>query len=158
MDMPLRTRIDNVAEFFTQALALEREAAERYHELSHRMAQSGNKASADLFWDLAKFEAQHIKELEQRIAGMTLPVLRASASAWLDAQSPEVVPEGDITAEMTPHDALQAALKCERRAHNFFRQIAESVTNRDVQRLAVEMMNEESEHVHWVEAALVKLK
>src|SRR5471030_84757 len=149
MAMPLRTRIDNVADFFSHALAIEREAAERYHELSHRMAQSGNKASADLFWGLAKFEAQHIKELERRIAGMTLPVLRASASAWLDAQSPEVVPEGDITAEMTPHDALRAALKCELRARDFFRQIAESVANPDVQRLAVEMMDEESEHVRW---------
>ena len=151
MAMPLRTRIDNVAEFFSHALTLERESAARYHELSHRMAQSGNKAAADLFWGLAKAEAQHIKDLERRIAGMTLPVLKASTCAWLDAQSPEVVPEGDITAEMTPHDALRAALKCELRARDFFRQIAESVTDRDVQRLAVEMMNEESGHVRWVE-------
>jgi rubrerythrin len=149
-------QIHNVAEFFSYALALEREAVARYQELSRRMVRGGNKAAADLFWGLACFEAEHVKELEGRIGGIVPQTLAQAALAQLEAESPEVVPESDITEHMTAHDALKVALRCEQRAREFFRQIAASVDNPDVQRLAAEMMNEEDEHVHWVESALAK--
>jgi rubrerythrin len=149
-------QINNVAEFFSYALALEREAVTRYQELSRRMVRGGNKAAADLFWGLACFEAEHVKELENRIGGIVPHTLASAAIARLESESPEVVPESEIHEQMTAHDALKVALRCEQRAREFFRQIAASVDNPDVQRLATEMMDEEDEHVHWVEGALSK--
>jgi len=149
-------QIHNVAEFFSYALALEREAVTRYQELSRRMVRGGNKAAADLFWGLACFEAEHVKELEGRIGAIVPQTLAAAAIARLEADAPEVVPESEIHAQMTAHDALKVALHCEVRAREFFRQIAASVDNPDVKRLATQMMDEEDEHVHWVEGALAK--
>lgn len=156
MGAPQPVQIHNVAEFFSYALAMEHEAVARYRELSRRMVHGGNKAAADLFWGLACFEAEHVKDLENRIVGMALPELNSEARAELAAASPEVVRESEITEHMTAQDALKVALHCELRAREFFRQIADSVDNPDVRRLATEMMSEEEEHVHWVEGALAK--
>jgi len=154
MQQPIRIR--NTAEFLSHALALEREAAARYRELSRRMVDFGNRLTADLFERLACFEAEHAKQLEGKIVGMTLPALTASTSAWLDAEAPETTPLDSIFPEMTPLDALALALRCEHRAARFFGQVAATSENPNVRGIAAEMMREETEHVAWVEKAMAQ--
>ena len=67
--------IRTAAELYAHAIAIEREAAERYAELALRMADLGNQAVALLFWRLAKFEAEHLETLRNRTDGVALPEL-----------------------------------------------------------------------------------
>ena len=66
-----------MAALYAHALAIEREAAERYNEFAERMADEGNDAVARLFARLAGFEGEHAKALERECAGMALPPIAA---------------------------------------------------------------------------------
>jgi rubrerythrin len=78
-------------ELYAHALAIEREAAERYAELAQRMDDLGNDEVAALFRRLAVYEAEHLDTLERRTTGVDVPVIPPGRYAWLDAAAPETV-------------------------------------------------------------------
>ena len=60
-------------ELYAHAIAIEREAAERYSEFAQHMADEGNDQVATLFRTLAVFEAEHLDTLEARTKGNLEP-------------------------------------------------------------------------------------
>ena len=111
--------IRNSVELLAHAIAIEREAAERYAELGERMGDLGNDLVAELFLRLARLEKDHEQELLRRAAGLKLPSLARAEYAWLDDGSPERAPHDLVLNLLTPHSALQIALQAEERAAAF---------------------------------------
>jgi len=146
--------IGSVPELYAHALAIEREASARYLEFADRMADEGNDHVATLFRSLAKFESEHVKQLEEATRDMALPDIAAGEYAWLDAGAPEVAAHDLVFRLMTPHDALEIALEAEHRARRFFGEVYENADDAPLRELALDMAREEDDHVAWVERAL----
>lgn len=147
---PIRTP----AELYAHAIAIEREAAERYAELAQRMADLGNDEVAALFRQLAVYEAEHLDTLEARTAGMAMPKLEPGAYAWLDASAPETLARELVFRLLTPRHALAIALDAERRARQFFAAVHAGADDPALRALAQEMALEEQGHIAMVERAI----
>ena len=147
--------IDSAAELYVHAIAIEREAAERYAELAERMADLGNHAVADLFGFLSRAEMQHLAALRRRTRGVALPALDADYS-WLGEGPAETVARELVFRLMSQRDALQIALQAEKRARAFFEQVVRSAEDPALRALAREMAAEEAEHVALIERMLAR--
>lgn len=148
------TPIGNLAQCYANALAIEREAAARSAQFAEHLEDHGAQATAELFRRLARFEAQHLEELERRTAGMPLPALRPWEFSWIDDAPAEQVDHDFIFHLMTPHDALTIALGAEKRAQALYEQSAATSDDPEVRRLARELAGEELEHIAWLEDGL----
>lgn len=146
--------IGSIAELYTHALAVEREAAARYAELAEFMADHDNRPVAELFARLAQIEDEHADAIVARVRGLQLPALRSYEHAWFDAGPPETVAHEFVFRLMTPHDALKVALEAEQRARAYFEEVFANATDPDVKMLAAAMIQEEQQHIDWVERAL----
>ena len=146
--------IHSAPELYVHAIAIEREAAERYREFAERMADFGNHTVASLFARLAEFEAEHLETLHDRTEGVELPELTMNQYRWLDAGAPEVAARELIFRLMTPRHALQIALSAELRAQAFFEHVILTADDPALRALAKEMAMEEREHVALVERVL----
>jgi rubrerythrin len=146
--------IESIAELFAHALAIEREAAARYGEFARFMEDHDNLPVAALFERLARLEAEHAEVIAARARGLALPMLESYEHSWVDAGAPETVAHEFIFRLMTPHDALRVALEAERRARDWFEQIFMTSSDPDVKALAATMLQEEAQHMAWVERAL----
>lgn len=144
-------------ELYAHAIAIEREAAERYAELAQHMEDLGNDEVGALFRRLAIYEAEHLQTLEARTAGVALPGIDAGEYAWLDAGAPETVARELVFRLLTPHAALGLALEAERRAQQFFAGVRASAADPALRALAQEMAAEELEHIALVEQALARV-
>lgn len=147
--------IESAAELYVHAIAMEREAAERYAEFARRMADEGNEAVAALFGRLAEIEAAHLEALRRRTAGVALPRLDSEYS-WLDTGAPETLAHDLVFRLMTPHQALGIALQAEKRARAFFEQARIVADDPAMRSLAQEMAAEEGEHAAMLEALLAR--
>lgn len=145
--------IRSIPELYACALAIEREAAERYAEFAQRMADLGNDAVAEVFASLAAFEAAHVDELERRTRGVDLPPA-GEGWRWLESGAPETAARELVFRVMTPRQALEIALAAERRAQAFFEGTLMRAGDPAVETLAREMAAEEQEHVAMVERLL----
>ena len=132
---------------YAHAIAIEREAVERYSEFAERMDDLGNEAAAEIFATLARVEVEHLGELVARTAGAKLPKLAPHEYAWLDNAAPETAARELVFRLMTPRNALVIALQAERRALAFFEHAAWTTSDPGVRALAREMAAEEREHV-----------
>lgn len=147
---PIRTP----GELYAHAIAIEREAAERYAELARLMDDLGNDDVASLFRRLAVFEAEHLDTLEGRTAGVDVPRIGPGEYAWLDAGPPETVARELVFRLLTPRAALEIALAAERRAQAFFSEVKASADDPALRALAQEMAMEEAGHIAMVEEAI----
>lgn len=154
MNDPLPIR--STADLYAHAIAIEREAAERYAELAQRMDDLGNDEVSALFRRLAVFEAEHLQSLEARTAGVDLPALAPGEYAWLDAGAPETVARELVYRLLTPRAALDIALAAERRARQFFADVRSAATDPGLRALAQEMAAEEQGHIAMVEQAIAR--
>ncbi|MEZ5614840.1 MAG: ferritin family protein [Rhodocyclaceae bacterium] len=152
--MASATPFGSLAECYASALAIEREAAERSEEFAEYLDDHGEQATADLFRRLARFERQHLAELERRAAGMPLPALRPWEFSWLDDAPAEQVDHRFVFHLMTPHAALKIALGAEKRAQALFEQAVAASDDPEMKRLARELAGEELEHIAWLEDGL----
>ena len=139
--------IQSAPELYAHAIAIEREAAERYAELAERMDDEGREDLARVYALLAATEAEHLDALEQRTAGIELPAIAAGQYAWFFADAPETPARELIYRLMTPRQSLCMALDAERRALAFFEQVCWSASDPALRALAREMAAEEREHV-----------
>ncbi len=154
--MASATPIGNIAECYANALAIEREAAARCAQFAEYLEDHDEQAAADLFHKLARYEQQHVEELQRRSSGMPLPALRSWEFSWLDNAPSEKVNHDLVFYLMTPHDALKIALGAEKRAQALYEQAIASSDDPEVKRLARELAGEELEHIAWLEDALGK--
>lgn len=145
-----------VADLYAHAIAIEREAAERYSEFAERMDDLGNAAAAEVFATLARLEAEHLDELLKRTADMALPGLAAHEYAWLDAAAPESAARELVFRLMTPRYALEIALAGEKRAAAFFESVVMGAQDAMLSALATEMAADETDHIVMIEKLLEK--
>jgi rubrerythrin len=148
--------IESAAELYVHAIAIEREAAERYAEFAGRMAGQGNHAVAALFGMLATYEARHLESLKRKTEGVTLPPL-TSDYTWLDGAAPETAARELILRPLTQHQALSIALHNEKRARAFFEHAARTAADPAMRALALEMAAEEADHVVLIERMLDRM-
>lgn len=149
-------RIESAAELYAHAIAIEREAAERYREFAIRMADLGNDEVAAVFVKLAGFESGHLETLERRTEGVALPALAPGEYKWLDSGAPETAARELVFRLMTPRHALEIALAAEKRARAFFRHVYRTAYDPALRGLAQEMAAEENEHIDLVERMLAR--
>jgi len=148
------SRIATIPELYAHAIALEREAAERYAELAERMRDESNEDLAALFAGMAALEAGHLAALQHRAAGIALPVLAACDYKWLGDAAPESAAHELVFRLMTPRNALLMALGAEQRAQAFFEHVLLVAHDPELRALAREMAAEEQEHVQLIERML----
>ena len=144
------------AELYVHAIAMEREACERYAELAHRMDGQGNFAVAALFRMLQGFEQKHLDELKRARAGLQLPALTADYT-WPDSEAPETTARDAAVRGLTQRHALEIALQGEKRARAFFEQAARVAPDPQARRMALEMAAEEAEHAVLIERMLQRM-
>ena len=142
---------------YAHAIAIEREAVDRYAEFAARMSDLGNDDVASLFRALAGMEAGHLEKLRREARQMVLPVIDAAPYAWLDSGPPETMARELVFRMMTPRDALAVALAGEQRAQAFFLRVQRVAQDPTLRTLAREMALEESNHVALVERALAQI-
>jgi rubrerythrin len=147
------SRIASVAELYAYAIAIEREAAERYAELAERMRDESNQDLAELFAGLAALEKGHLEALERRTEGVVLPPLQVRDYKWL-GDAPESAARELVFRLMTPRHALRMALGAEKRAQAFFEHVLLTAGDPALRALAREMAAEEQEHVLLIERML----
>ena len=146
----------SVAELYAHAIAIEREAAERYAEFAARMQDLGNEAAAEVFRRLAELEAEHLEALLARTAGVALPEFAAHEYAWLDSGAPDTAARELVFRLMTPRQALAIALLAEQRAQAFFERVVRHTDDPALRALAREMAAEEDEHIAMVQELLAR--
>jgi len=145
------------AALYAHAIAIEREAAERYAEFATRMGDLGNDEIASLFSALARMETEHLAKLEKQAQEIELPAIDAAEHAWLDSGAPETMARELVYRMMGPRDALAIALASEQRAHAFFLRVQRLARDPAWRALAQEMAIEESDHVELIGRALARL-
>jgi len=152
----LRKRIGSVGALYAHALVIEHEAVQRYREFAAHMTERGNDILAELFGQLANFEAEHAFHLAKRAAGLTLPKIAAGEHAWLDQDA--LVPEAHafVLRMLTPRLALEIALHAEERAKAFFEKVLAEASDAGIRELALDMARDEESHIAWVNEALAR--
>lgn len=146
--------IRSAPELYAHAIAIEREAAERYTELAARMSDEGREDLARVFEMLADLESGHLQTLEARTLDVPLPPIPDSRYHWLDAAAPETAARELVYRVMTPHMALEIALEAENRAQAFFETVFLTSDDPALRALAREMAAEEQGHVVLIERLL----
>jgi rubrerythrin len=148
--------VRSALELYAHAIAIEREAAERYGELAGRMADEGRDELASVFDTLARMEAEHLDALERRTEDVVLPQIAPAQYQWLDAGAPETAARELIFRLMTPRQALAIALEAEKRAQAFFERVFTTAEDPALRAIAREMAAEEQEHVVLIERLLAQ--
>jgi len=143
-------KLNSVAEFFAQALAIEVEATERYNLLADQMEVHNNKEIAAIFRKMALIEAEHRNEIARR-AGNALVAGRPASFSWTGPDGPEAIDCADVHYLMTPRRALMLARFNEERAVKYFEAIAAAAIDPQIAAFAAEMAADERNHVVWVD-------
>lgn len=141
-------------EFMAQALAMEREAAQRYDEIADAMETHNNREVAQLFRTMAGYEAKHAEAIMAEMSWVEAPGV--PPGAWPATESPEVIPRDAVHYLMHPWHALELALAAEQRAEAFFSELVRTASDESVRRAAIELRQEESEHVAMVRQWMAK--
>ncbi len=155
--MSTQIDIESVAGLLAHVKAMETEAMERYQDLAEQMEVHHNPETAGLFRKMAEVESLHVQKVLERTEGMELPHIPPWEYQWIDGQTPEAAAAESTHYLMTPHHALQLALKAEKRALDFFTQVADQAEPGMIHDLASELRDEEAEHVDLIKAWLAKL-
>jgi rubrerythrin len=145
--------MNDVERFLAHAIALEREAARRYEELSQAMSTGGNRELREFFDRMAHFSRLHLKEASDRAGFRELPPLAPHEYEWPDGIAPETADWIGVDALLDVRGALELALESEKRGHAYYAAIAATTTDAELRRIASEFAAEEAEHL----AALEKL-
>lgn len=146
----------SLRDFYAHALAIEQEAAHRYHDLARQMTLHHNPAVAETFERLARLEADHAAQIAAAAPDVDTSTIPAWEYRWEGVESPEATDYAHAHYLMTPFHALELALQNERRALAFFEAVARSTPNHEIARLASDFANDERTHVAHVEAALAR--
>ena len=141
--------MDDYADFMARAYAMELEATERYAQFAEQLDTHNNREVAQMFRKLAAVEALHAKRILEEMGWSSMPAL-PPAYAWEGSEAPETAPFDSVHYLMQPHHALEIALRCELQAQKYFEDIAAGEAPPSVRRAAVEMADEEREHVRLI--------
>ena len=148
-----RTGPVTLADMMAHALAIERAAVDRYNALADVMEVHNNRAVTELFRKMAQIETRHVEQIVARM-GWKSATAAPAPGPWAGIEEFECVPEDQVHYLMWPWHALQLALDAEQRAEAFYARVAETAGADAVRRAALELRDEEHEHVALVRAWL----
>ena len=143
---PLRSNAD----FMAHAYAMEAEAAERYAEFADSMEMHNNREVAELFRKLARIEQIHAGQILEQMGWKQSPLSSVNVR-WEGMEGPETADPTELHYLMQPYHALQIALLNEKRARDFFANLAKLTKDAGVRKGALEMEEDEAEHVRLIE-------
>ncbi|HLI10029.1 MAG TPA: ferritin family protein [Alphaproteobacteria bacterium] len=143
---------EDLADFLAHALAMEEDTAACYRELAKEMRQHGNIRVANLFSELAEFEAEDAAAIRARAKGMVLPRI----PPWHGAARPGATICDRPPHLVTEHDVLSLALEREQQARHFFDSVAAGAADPAIRDLAHELALEEAGHIARVHCALAQ--
>jgi rubrerythrin len=147
-------KVENLNDLLAVAYQIEIDAVERYNVLADQMETHNNPELVSVFRDLARAEGIHGEEI-RRLAGAFDIVSHARKIARFEgSDSPEEADIGSAHYMMTPWHALQLSLAGEKRALAYFNSIVETASDPKVKAMAVELVEEETEHVDLVHRLL----
>ena len=142
--------VASASEFMAHAYAMEAEAAERYAEFADSMEVHNNREVAELFRKLSHIEQRHADQILEQMGWKQSPVSSVNVR-WEGAEGPETADPTELHYLMQPYHALQIALHNEKRARDFFAHLAKVTANTGVRKAALEMEQDEAEHVRLIE-------
>ena len=149
--------VQTIHDLMVQALAMEREAVDRYTELAEMMAVHNNNEVAELFRKMAGYEQLHVQHILKDMGWSADSAPLPPEGAWSTTEAPEAVPIDEMHYLMHPWHALQLARAAEQRAVEFFDGLARQATDAEIRGAAEEMRAEEVEHVGLIDAWLAKV-
>jgi rubrerythrin len=156
-DLPAVQGPQSIEEFMAQALAMERDAVERYTQFADALEMHNNHEVAALFRTMAGYEAKHAEQIRAEMGWETDPPAPPHAARWPGMEAPETVAIDEVHYLMQPWHALQLALTAEKRAQAFFAVLAKLAISEPVRRAALQLQSEEAEHVTLVQAWIAKV-
>ena len=139
-----------LTEFMAQAWLMEVEAAQRYNEFADAMEMHNNRDVATMFRTMAGYETRHADAIMIEMGWTEFPPVTPRSGDWPGAEGPETAPGDAVHYLMQPWHALTLALAAERRAEQFFVELARAAKVDSVRRAAQELAAEEREHVELV--------
>ena len=142
--------VTSASEFMAYAYAMEAEAAERYAEFADSMEVHNNREVAELFRKLSRIEQRHADQILEQMGWKQSPV-SAGGYRWEGTEGPETADPTDLHYLMQPYHALQIALHNEKRARDFFAHLAKHTADATLRKAALEMEEDEAEHVRLIE-------
>jgi rubrerythrin len=141
-------------EFLAHAIALEREAAERYLELADMMEAHRNDEVSLLFRDMVRYSRLHHDSIVERAGAMALPALKPGQFRW--REPPEAGGDEAFDYSLNAYDALRYARENELRAMTYYSDVGQQTSDAEVRRLASEFAAEETEHVEALDDWLAR--
>jgi rubrerythrin len=139
-------------ELYAQALAMEREAAQRFAELEQLMRNSGIEHLAEEFGKIGREEKEQYELLALGTAGRELPEVSGWEYSWH-----YLGPEADrVETPANAREAITLALGTERRTQHFYGDVAENALDESVRAFAAEMAADEQRHVLRLELLLAR--
>jgi rubrerythrin len=139
-----------LTEFMAQAWLMEVEAAQRYNEFADAMEMHNNRDVATMFRTMAGYETKHADAIMVEMGWTEFPPVTPRSGDWPGAEGPETAPGDAVHYLMQPWHALTLALASERRAEQFFVELARAAKVESVRRAARELAAEERQHIALV--------
>ena len=137
------------------AVLVEEEAKDRYEEFADQMEIHHNFDAAKFFRFMLAIEAKHESRLAERRHRLFWDAPRTVTRAMIfDIEAPEY---DEARATMTVRQALEASLRAETKAFEFFEAAAGQAQMKDVQDIFVELRDEEWEHQALVRREIERL-
>lgn len=156
IDLQTKDAINTLPELLAHALAMETEASERYGELADQMETHRKTAVAAIFRRLEKAEKEHLADLTEMCRKVDLPHIAPWDYKWRDSESPEAIDFTRVHYQLSVREAILLAFDHERKAAEFYAGIARTTTDAEVKKLALELAEEEQEHIGWLEEWLTE--
>jgi len=137
------------------AILIEEEAKDRYEEFFENLAVHHTPDAAQFFKTMAGNEAKHGEDLMMRRQSLFASAPRTVTRAMLwDVEAPDY---DASRVFMTARQAMEVAMACEVKAHDFFDAALAHVKDHEVKQLFEELREEEVEHKKMVQAILDKM-
>lgn len=137
------------------AVLVEEEAKDRYEEFADQMELHHNPEAARFFRHMLAIEAMHEGRLSERRRGLFGDEPRAVRREMIfDIEAPEY---DEARATMSLRQALDASLRAETKALEFFEAASEAASLAPVRVLFAELREEEREHQDLVRREIARL-
>lgn len=146
-----------LADFMAQALQMELDAEQRYSEFADMMEIHNNMEVAQWFRKMAAIEGRHAQQIMAQMGWRQAPQLSVRAPVFEGFEAAETAAVDEVHYLMRPWHVLQMALANEERAERFFARLASLATVEAVRQAALELQQEEREHVELVKAWMLKV-
>src|SRR5256885_6183907 len=142
----------SLIDLYAHSLAIEREAFKRFIELERFMRDAGVDHIADEFEKIGREEQEQYEALALGTAEREMPQIESWEYAWHF-----LGPDADkVPAPKSARDAIKLAISTERRAQNFYVDVAEHAADDAVCAFAAEMAADEQRHIVRLEQLLAR--